>query len=188
MPNPVIVDETAEVDAPPAALWPFYADTDAMNRAMGLPVVSYEARPEPTGGSIVTARARYGGLRLEWREFPFEWVEPRSYSVRREFTRGDTLALYAEVYDRVTRDMPEHQVEVNTYVRSMSGERVIVATERRSSSAPRRTSGGLGFTVPLPLAGFAPGKYVLVMEAQVRGGQVSDAGPVVTREVPIVIR
>jgi hypothetical protein len=36
----------------------------------------------------VTARARLLGMNLVWREYPFEWVEPESFSVLRVFEGG----------------------------------------------------------------------------------------------------
>ncbi len=88
MPKPVLVEDSVELDCTRAQLWPLVADTEGMNRVLGLPVVTYEAKEEATGGSVVTARARYMGLPIEWREYPFEWVEPQQYSVRRVYSRG----------------------------------------------------------------------------------------------------
>jgi adenylate cyclase len=77
-----------------AELWPILARTDWLNRAMGLPPVDYEILPLPEGGSRVTARAKIAGLKLVWREFPFEWTEPEFYQVRREFFSGPFITTF----------------------------------------------------------------------------------------------
>jgi class 3 adenylate cyclase len=78
------------LQVPVDKLWPFLADTDRINRAVGLPPVTYG---DPSGDGLVRrATARLFGLvTLDWDEPPFEWVENRHYAVRRKF-RGGPLA------------------------------------------------------------------------------------------------
>lgn len=73
---------------PPEKLWPLLANTDSLNRELGLPSVEYTFTPLEQGGSAVRARARMGPVTMEWDEHPFEWVWPREYSIRRIFHRG----------------------------------------------------------------------------------------------------
>lgn len=73
---------------PAEKLWPLLANTDSLNRELGLPSVEYAFTPLEQGGSAVRARARVGPIRMEWDEFPFEWMWPRSYSIHRVFHRG----------------------------------------------------------------------------------------------------
>jgi serine/threonine protein kinase/class 3 adenylate cyclase len=77
-----------ELQASPAALWPYVANTDRVNHALGLPAVRYTTRPDPTRGVERMAEARIAGQQLTWRENPYEWIEGRRMSVLREFTRG----------------------------------------------------------------------------------------------------
>ncbi|MFM9116610.1 MAG: protein kinase domain-containing protein, partial [Planctomycetota bacterium] len=77
-----------ELQASPAAVWPYVANTDRVNHALGLPAVRYTTRPDPTRGVERMAEARIAGQQLTWRENPYEWIEGRRMSVLREFTRG----------------------------------------------------------------------------------------------------
>ncbi|MBI3831033.1 MAG: hypothetical protein HY291_16050 [Planctomycetes bacterium] len=76
------------LDAPPAALWPLVANTDSLNRELGLPVVAYNPVPKASGGTTIIARASMMGQEMEWVEHPYEWIAPREYSVEREFVKG----------------------------------------------------------------------------------------------------
>ncbi|HEV2694577.1 MAG TPA: DUF5939 domain-containing protein [Verrucomicrobiae bacterium] len=84
----VKIEETVALSQPRAAVWPVLAKTDWINRAVKLPAIRYEVEPLPEGGSKVTAHARMMGISLVWREFPFEWIEPEFYQVRRVFQGG----------------------------------------------------------------------------------------------------
>jgi class 3 adenylate cyclase len=69
--------------------WRLLADTDHLNRTIGLPAVSFSS-PGGAGGQFArTARARaFGLVQLTWTEYPFNWVRERGYRFRREFQRG----------------------------------------------------------------------------------------------------
>ena len=88
MPALVKIEDSIESSHSPANLWPLVAKTDWINRAVGLPPVTYEVRPLPEGGSRVFARAKILGIKVSWQEFPFEWTEPEFYQVRRIFLSG----------------------------------------------------------------------------------------------------
>ncbi|MEJ0090936.1 MAG: DUF5939 domain-containing protein [Limisphaerales bacterium] len=88
MPALVKIEATVELPHSRESLWLLLAKTDWVNRAVGLPPVTYEVRPLPEGGSSVIARARVFGIKVAWQEFPFEWAEPKFYQVRRIFLSG----------------------------------------------------------------------------------------------------
>ncbi|MGB8166927.1 MAG: DUF5939 domain-containing protein [Chthoniobacteraceae bacterium] len=73
---------------PREAVWPVLSKTDWINRSMGLPAVDYEFTPLSEGGSVVRGRSRLPLGEMRWREFPFEWLEPEFYRVRRTFDSG----------------------------------------------------------------------------------------------------
>jgi adenylate cyclase len=76
---------------PVAEAWRLLADTDHLNRAIGLPAVEFSELPEPL---VRGARARaFGVIPVRWREFPFDWVREKRYAVRREFDRGPAASL-----------------------------------------------------------------------------------------------
>jgi eukaryotic-like serine/threonine-protein kinase len=79
---------TWELNAPPAKLWPYVSNTERLNRAIGLPAVEYVLRPDPGRGVRRFATAKVAGMRMEWEEHPYEWIEGRRMGVLREFSRG----------------------------------------------------------------------------------------------------
>jgi hypothetical protein len=73
----------------PDALWPLVADTNRFDRDVGLPPVERLPRPgadDRKSGHRV--RTRFGGIRIEWDEKPFEWVRPQQFEVVREYLSG----------------------------------------------------------------------------------------------------
>ena len=110
-------------------------------------------------------------------------VLPAPPTTTREFAPEETLALYAEVYDNnraADRDAP-YAIRLTASLLDASGAIVRDVSDERSSRAPRRPSGGHGFTLHVPLAGAAAGQHLLQLEAR------SDRNPsqVVTRRIPI---
>jgi serine/threonine protein kinase/class 3 adenylate cyclase len=77
-----------DLEASPRELWPHVANTERLNRAVGLPSVQFRTSTESSGRMRRRATARIGGLLAEWEEHPFEWVEPRRFGVLREYRRG----------------------------------------------------------------------------------------------------
>lgn len=72
----------------PSQLWPFVANTDRVNHAIGLPAVTYTIRQDPIHGVQRFAETKIAGQRIRWQEHPYEWIEGRRLSVLREFTHG----------------------------------------------------------------------------------------------------
>lgn len=81
----------------PAALWPYVANTERFNRAVGLSPVNFTDEPQPEGGSVRTGELRVMGMALRWREYPFEWVKDREHSVFRWYRTGPMAALWNRV-------------------------------------------------------------------------------------------
>ncbi|HET7767328.1 MAG TPA: hypothetical protein VFN74_01055, partial [Chloroflexota bacterium] len=107
---------------PAERLWPYVADTQRLNRILGLPQIVFKTRPLPTGGSEITGEYPIGSavvsllcqlLPLDptlasnpallralprwpiarWIEHPFEWEANRFYAVTRDYT-WSPLGLY----------------------------------------------------------------------------------------------
>lgn len=76
-----------EINAPVSRVWDVLAHTDKLNRAVGLPPVHPSPYDNQELGRRVDARL-YGVFPMSWIEYPFEWVRERSYSVRRDYSRG----------------------------------------------------------------------------------------------------
>jgi adenylate cyclase len=87
MADPILFELNYHLAAPVERVWPILADTDRLNRQIGLP----PARREAIGSGPVNrgrVRARLKGLALEFEEEPFRYVEGDHYWVRRRITRG----------------------------------------------------------------------------------------------------
>lgn len=80
-------DWSWQLEASPQQLWPYIANTDRLNKAAGLPTVSYETEVAKDGVRL-HGQLRKAGMTVGWREYPFEWVEGRRMGVLREFTQG----------------------------------------------------------------------------------------------------
>jgi adenylate cyclase len=78
--------------------WRLLADTNHLNRTVGLPSVRFSPLDGPDRGLARRAEARaFGVVPLAWTEYPFNWVRNRSYRVRREFERGPLSMLEAGI-------------------------------------------------------------------------------------------
>ncbi len=76
------------IDAPRGRVWPYLADTNAINRLAGLPPVAYAYAPQPDGSIRAKASLRYGPLRVSWNEPPFAWSAPEFHDVERRYENG----------------------------------------------------------------------------------------------------
>jgi eukaryotic-like serine/threonine-protein kinase len=76
------------LQSPPERLWPHVSNTERLNKSIGLPSVDYTTRRDENGNVQRYASARLAGMKMEWIEHPFEWIEGRRMGVLREFFRG----------------------------------------------------------------------------------------------------
>jgi len=93
---------------------------------------------------------------------PLEKLLPGPLSSYREFADVDEIALFTEVYDNIKQP---HKVEINATVKAEGGNTVHSTREERNSSELAGSAGGYGFQTRIPLKSFAPGLYVLRVEA-----------------------
>jgi hypothetical protein len=107
---------------------------------------------------------------------------PQFPTTLREFAAGDELSIYVEVYD--TQPVPLHHLDVMATVRANDGRVVFNDTQARSSEDLHGTAGGFGYTAEIPLKGWAPGFYVLTIQAESRLG---NAKPI-SRDIPFRVR
>ena len=87
--KPVTVETTFELTVAPEGVWPFIADTDRMNRRLGLSGVKYTPLDDPgrTAARIV-GETRLGGFHTRYEEQPWEWTWTRGLAVHRDFQGG----------------------------------------------------------------------------------------------------
>ncbi len=109
-------------------------------------------------------------------------VLPGAPSATRDFPRGDTLAIFAEVYDN--QPAPPHRVSISSAILAEDGREMFAAADERSSEELQGKKGGYGYTRQLPLAQLAPGRYVWRVSAR----SLASNGATTTREVEFRVR
>jgi adenylate cyclase len=93
--QPVRYERERSYPMPTGEAWRLLADTDHLNRAIGLPSVEFSALPDPL---IRRAKARaFGVIPVRWHELPFDWIRERRYAVRREFQGGPVAVIVAGI-------------------------------------------------------------------------------------------
>jgi len=83
--------------SPPEALWPYVADTDCFNEAVGLGPVDVELAREAPDTTARLGHASAMGIEMRWREYPFEWIKDREHTVFRWYRAGPLEALWNRV-------------------------------------------------------------------------------------------
>jgi VWFA-related protein len=111
---------------------------------------------------------------------------PLPATSRREFIQGDTLALFAEVYDNMPPNKP-HKIDITTRLIAEDGREVFKNEEARDSSELKASQkgGGFGHTAQIPLKDVNPGRYLLSVDAIPRNRDKNTKS--VSRETLIVV-
>jgi VWFA-related protein len=110
-----------------------------------------------------------------------ERVLPGPATSRRTFAAGDTLTVFAEIYDNMNARQ-SRQIDVAVSLASEQGNDAFSARETIANEGSERWT-SYGLIREIPLKNVAPGRYLLKVEARVRGGDIP-----VTRETLITIR
>jgi VWFA-related protein len=136
-------------------------DLDVPDFSKGALAISGVALTSTAAAAITTLRPRD----------PLADALPGPPMASRDFAQDDEIALFAEVYDnrRTGRSDPSHTIDVTAELRDERGGVVLKVSDQRASTAVRRKSGGLGFTLRLPLKDVPPGAYTLTVEARAEG-------------------
>lgn len=109
-------------------------------------------------------------------------VLPDAPTASREFPRGDTLALFTEVYDNAPS--PNHRVSIASSILGEDGREMFAASDERSSEELQGAKGGYGYSRELPLGDLPSGRYVLRVTAK----SLTAGAAAVTKEVEFRIR
>lgn len=109
-------------------------------------------------------------------------ILPGPPTAMREFSTADTITAYAEVYD--TQGSNLHKVDITASVKEDGGRQVFSQTEERGSEELQGARGGFGYRVEIPLREFAPGTYVLTVEARSR----LSGNPTAREDIPFRVR
>jgi VWFA-related protein len=109
-------------------------------------------------------------------------IMPAPPTAVRDFSRGDKLSLFTEVYDNQTST--PHRVAITASVIADDGKVLHASADERRSEELQGGRGGYGYTAAIDTSGFAPGRYVLRVQAETLLGK----GPKATRELEFRIR
>lgn len=108
---------TVRLPATAERVWPLLAQTELLNREMGLPLPRFTFSPRPEGGTSAEGEASLGPVTLRYEEHPFDWVRPHFYSVRRTFRNGP----FRDVIGRVDFAEANGETAVTTHVAIEAG-------------------------------------------------------------------
>jgi VWFA-related protein len=111
---------------------------------------------------------------------------PGAATSSRVFATSDVVSLYAEVYESASSG-PPRRIDVTTRLINEEGRDVVTAREllERGASAGDK-SATFAVKRDIPLKDVAPGRYLLRVEAQVRGE--TGGNGTVTRETALTVR
>jgi VWFA-related protein len=94
---------------------------------------------------------------------------PAPATSRREFPRADLLALYTEIYDNDT-SRQARRIDVSVRLVSEKGTEVLGSRDELTNGGGSEKPWEIyGYAKQIPLKGLEPGRYVLRVEAAVRG-------------------
>ena len=71
-----------------AQVWELLAQTDRLNRHIGLAPVFYQEATTDEFGIYRPASAKFSGVLMKWREYLFRWEKNENYTVVRRYARG----------------------------------------------------------------------------------------------------
>jgi VWFA-related protein len=95
---------------------------------------------------------------------------PGPATSRREFAKGDRLALLAEIYDNSSSQQPR-SIDVSVRLLGEDGTEAFTARDTIDNAGAKTPKhwDAYSFTKEIPLSTVAPGRYLLRVESQVRG-------------------
>jgi VWFA-related protein len=168
------------LDVPPGRYQLRVAAREANTRRAGSVLYDVEVPDfsrEPLSMSSLALTSQTSGFAPTARpKDPLAKLLPGPLTSYRDFGQADEVAVFAEVYEAAAT--PAHKVEIALTVKEEGGQTVFQTREQRDSSELAGNSGGYGFSARIPLRDFAPGLYVLRVEAQAQSGN----RPTVARE------
>jgi class 3 adenylate cyclase len=90
------VERIVEGRSPVGALWPYVANTERTNRAVGMAPVRY--RPATGGAARFIGSTNLGGFDVEYDERPAEWEEERFFRIDRRMHSGPIAGIDMRFY------------------------------------------------------------------------------------------
>jgi adenylate cyclase len=84
----VVVERSIDCACERQALWCMVADTERLNRAIGLGSIALAPNESEESSARFVVSTVSGGFAMEYEEHPFEWVENERFTVRRVLRGG----------------------------------------------------------------------------------------------------
>lgn len=163
----------SEIELPPGRYQLRFAAGNAAGRSGNvvyeLAVPDFHKDPLMLSGLVVTSVSTSAGATLA-PKYLLKGLLPRPATARREFDADDTIGIFGEVYDNVA---PPSSIDVLLDMRTPDGH--LVRTEAVHTNQ---------FLIQMPLAGIAPGDYVLHVDARTTSGSRRNA----VRDLAIRVR
>ena len=147
-----------------------------------LHVPDFRKDPLMLSGLLITASSAHNAMTAQPDPATGKLL-PGPAMARRTFGPGDTLTVFAEIYDNMAAKQA-HQVEASVTLTSEDGKEVFSARDSLANPAGADHWAVYALTRDVPLKTVPPGRYLLNVEAQTRGGN-NNAGAL--RETLITI-
>ncbi len=113
--------------------WRLLADTDNINRNIGLPSVDFSPPGPAETGFVRKARAKaFSVIPVRWTEYAFDWVRERRYAVRREFESGPVAMVEGGVELEPTEEGVLVKVFAEFTPANLAGRLLVALRGRRS--------------------------------------------------------
>ncbi len=178
------IRSVATLDLPPGRYQLRVAARESNNGALGsvftdLEVPDFSSEPLSMSGILLSSTGANLTPTPRMDE-ALKKLMPAPPTTTRGFATVESIFGYADVYDSL---QPAHSVDVTTTVTRVDGTKVFTTSEeRKSSEFGGGKGGGYGVQFEIPLTEFAPGLYVLKVEAKPRLNK-----PAVARELTFAV-
>jgi hypothetical protein len=175
----------SRMNIPPGRYQLRVAAHDVAGGALGsvlydLDVPDFEKVPLSMSGLVLTSAS--SGLEPTAKpDADLRQVLPGPPAAARSFAQNDQIAFFADVYDNDLSAV--HTLDLTTTLTADEGRVVFKNAEERSTADLAGKRGGFGYGTTMSLKDYAPGLYVLKVEARSRLGSNATA----SREVQIAI-
>ncbi len=112
--KPIKVHQSTVFNLSPEILWKYLADTDQLNRNIGLPDVSFVPLSDPEKKGYYHAVIKFMGLKISYEELPFDFVTGDYYEVTRRFRTGPFKVIKGGI--RLISETKGTRLNVHTHV------------------------------------------------------------------------
>jgi VWFA-related protein len=144
-------------------------------------VPDFRKDPLMLSGMLITAASSQGAM-TAMPDPAAPKLLPAPATSRRTFARNDTLTVFAEIYDNRSGNQPS-QIDTIVTLTSESGQTVFDTRDTVANPAGAAHWTAYGLARDIPLNSVAPGRYLVKVEANLRGNSAPAA-----RETLITVR